>query len=213
MARELSEELGEAIADRVVRPFLAVYIGFPDPIYGWTGTGIISFADQEWTGLAGVAAIDTIGETTDGSATGFSVTLNAIPAEFAGHVYDQAVRGVPFEIYVGALDETFQQVVGAKLAWRGTLQSYKIIDGGETLTVIAGGESRMIDQRRPTIKRFTDEYQQRKYPGDKFFEYVPQLVEVPILWAKASQNSPLSNAGAGSLVDALIGGRLGGFHF
>ena len=83
MARELSEELGEAIADRVVRPFLAVYIGFPDPVYGWTGTGIINFADQEWTGLAGVAAIDTIGETTDGSATGFSGSVDCFSHQLA----------------------------------------------------------------------------------------------------------------------------------
>lgn len=197
MARELDEALAEALAERVVRPFLAVHIDFPDPVHGWTGGGEIAFNDAVWTGLEGIASIDPIGESTDGTATGFSVTLNRVPADFAGDLIDQSVRGVAFEIYVGALDEAMQTVIGTKLAWRGTLQSYKIIDSGDTLTVVAGGESRMIDQRRPAIKRFTDEYQQSKYPGDKFFEYVPQLVEVSILWAKADQASPLSG-GSGS---------------
>ncbi|MES2494643.1 MAG: hypothetical protein V4618_00885 [Pseudomonadota bacterium] len=209
MARDLESGLAEALAERVVRPFLAVHINFPDPIHGWTGTGEIAFNDAVWTGMAGIAAIDPIGESTDGSATGFSVTLNQIPSDLADYLVDQSQRGVAFEIYVGALDETMQTIIGVKLAWRGTLQSYKILDAGDTLTVTAAGESRMIDQRRPAIKRFTDAYQQAKYPGDKFFEYVPQLVDVPILWAKANQNSPLS--GGPSAFPGF--GGFGGFSF
>lgn len=49
----------------------------------------------------------------------------------------------------------------------------------------------MRDQRRPTIKRFTDWWQQRKFPGDLAFQYAARMVEVPILWAKARQDAVL----------------------
>ena len=104
---------------------------------------------------------------------------------------DQAVRGCAFELYVGALSPNFQEVIGFKKLWIGRLDKYDIVDGGDTLTVTAGGESRMRDQRRPTIKRFTDWWQQRKFPGDLAFQYVARMTEVPILWAKASQNAVL----------------------
>lgn len=70
----------------------------------------------------------------------------------------------------------------------GPAGAYEIVDGGDTLTVTAGGESRQIDQRRPSIKRFTNERQQRLHPGDRFFEYLPRMTEIPILWAKANQS-------------------------
>jgi len=198
--RPLPATLSAEIAKPVVRPFLAVHIAFPDPVWIWTGLGTIGFADAEWIGIggvdtegnpAGIGSIDTIGEGTDGSATGIKCTLVGIPPEYRDDLVDQAVRGVLFEIYVGALDETHQKVVAYKLLTKAKLDAYRIIDGGNDLSVEAIGESRMIDQRRPTIRRYTDAYQQAKYPGDRFFEYQGQMAEIPVLWGKASQDAVL----------------------
>lgn len=200
MSRDLPDALEDAIEAPVVRPFLALYIDLPDVLRVWTGTGTITFDDadavsQEWTGAGAVGAIDTIGESTDGSATGIKASLFNVPSEFRDDIADQAVRGVTFEVYVGALNETLQQVEAASLLWKGRLDEYKVTDAGTTITVEVTGESRGIDQRRPSIKRFTNEYHQRIHPGDKFFEYTPQMVEVQILWAAASQNSTASGGG------------------
>lgn len=194
----------------VVRPFLALRIELPDPVYVWTGSGTLIFDDADgntrsWLGAGGVGAIDTIGESTDGSATGVRATLLNVPSEFREDIADQAVRGVTFELYAGALNQTYQQVDASALIWKGRLDDYKITDAGDTITVEVVGESRAIDQRRPSIKRFTDEYQQRKYAGDKFFEYVPRMTEVPILWAAAEASS--AGVGAGS-----TGGSGGGYQ-
>lgn len=204
MSRDLPTDLSDAISQQVVRPFLAVRIEFPDPVYAWTGQGIITFDDSNgtsraWTGAGGVGAIDTIGEATDGSATGVKVSLFEVPAEFREDIADQAVRGALFEVYVGAIElgDDWHSVVATKLIWRGRLDDYRIIDVGTSITVEASGESRAIDQRRPAIKRFTNEYQQRKSPGDRFFEYVPQMQEVSILWAKAEEKAVATGAGAG----------------
>lgn len=190
MSRDLPTDLEDAIAEPVVRPFLAVRIELPDRVNAWTGRGSLVFNDADghsrtWIGAGDVAAIDTIGESTDGSATGIKVALNAIPSEFRDDIADQAVRGVTFEVYVGALNEAFQVVEAVQLIWKGRLDTYTVTDAGATLSVEITGESRGIDQRRPAIKRFTDEYQQRQHPGDKFFEYVPRMTEIPVLWADA----------------------------
>jgi len=174
-----------------LRPFLGLHIDLPDPVYAVTGNATIAYAGQEWTAVGGIGSINTIGEGTDGSATGVEASLYKIPSEFRDDVADQAVRGCAFELYVGALSPNFQEVIGFKKLWIGRLDKYDIVDGGDTLTVTAGGESRMRDQCRPTIKRFTDWWQQRKFPGDLAFQYVARMTEVPILWAKASQNAVL----------------------
>lgn len=210
MSRDIPAGLETAIERPVVRPFLALHIATPDPVYVWTGQGTISFEDgngalQEWIGAGGIGTIDEIAEESDGSATGVRATLLQVPAEFRDDIAAQAERGVAFELYIGALNQTFQQVDASHLIWKGRLDEYRIIDAGETISVQVTGESRAIDQKRPAIKRFTDEYQQRKHSGDKFFEYVPQMSEVPILWAKAEPKGVSVGAGSagGGFVNAV----------
>lgn len=196
MSRDLPAGLDAAIDRPVVRPFMALHIATPDPVYAWTGQGTLIFDDadgdpQEWIGAGGIGTIDEVGEGSDGSATGVRATLLQVPSEFREDIAQQATRGVAFEIYVGALNETMQQVEAAHLIWKGRLDEYRIIDAGSTISVQVTGESRAIDQKRPAIKRFTDEYQQRQHPGDKFFEYVPQMSEIPIIWNKAEPKGSL----------------------
>ncbi len=216
MSRDLPAALSAAIDAPIVRPFQAVRIELPDPVYAWTGAGTIIFNDADgdshsWLGVGNLAALESIGESTDGSASGMSAQLFKIPAEFATDIAAQAVRGGAFEIYVGTLNETYQVVEAVQLIWKGRLDEYKITDGGDTLSVQVSGESRAIDQRRPAIKRFTDEYQQRKFPGDKFFEYVPRMTEVTILWAQSTQNSTSDGSGWGAGGGGYSGGNIAKF--
>lgn len=207
MARDLPPELEDAIAEPVVRPFMAIHINLPDPVSVFTGVGTMYFDGKEWIGAGGIGAIDTIGEATDGSAIGVRATLYQVPSEFRDDVAAQAVKGVLLELWVGAFDENFQEVTAVKKIWTGRLDTYKIVDGGETLSVEVTGESRARDQTRPAIKRFTDEYQQRRHPGDFFFQFVSQMTEIPILWAKAEQQlSGGASSGAGGNMRDMAGG-------
>jgi hypothetical protein len=189
--RDLPPALADEIKKPELRPFLGLHIDLPDPVFAVTGNATIRYAGEEWTAIGGIGSIDTVGEGTDGAAVGVKATLFSVPSEFRDDVADQAVRGCLYELYVGALDEAYTDVIGFKQIWKGRLDSYDIADAGDTITVSAGGESRMRDQRRPAIKRFTDWWQQRKYPNDLAFEYVSRMVEVPILWAKAKQDAVL----------------------
>lgn len=214
MSRNLPDALAEAIAEPVVKPFLAVRIELPDPVYAWTGIGSITFDDsggisREWTGTGAMGAIDTVGESTDGSATGVRVSLFQVPSEFREDIAQQAVRGAAFEVYIGALQlgDDWHSILATKLIWRGRVDDYQITDAGTSIGVEITGESRAIDQRRPSIKRFTDECQQRKHPGDLFFQYVPQMVEIQILWDKAEIAPVATASGSGGSGGGGGGGR------
>jgi len=189
--RDLPPVLADEFDKRELRPFIGLHIDLPDPVFAVTGSHTIAYAGEEWTAIGGIGAIDTIGEGTDGSAVGVKATLYSVPSEFRDDIADQAVRGCLYELYVGALDPLYREVLGFKQMWKGRLDTYDITDGGETITVSVGGESRMRDQRRPSIKRFTDWWQQRRFPGDVAFQYAARMVEVPILWAKARQDAVL----------------------
>lgn len=202
MSRDLPPALETAVEEQVVRPFSILLIDLPDPVYVFSGIGELTFDDADgvertWIGAGQIGAIDTIGESTDGSATGIRATLFSVPSEFRDDIAQQAVRGVKFDYGIGVFNENFQTVEAVAWLHRYRLDQYKITDAGTTLSVEVSGESRSIDQRRPAIKRFTDEYQQRMHPGDLFFQYVPQMTEVSILWAKAEQQAAPIGGGSG----------------
>lgn len=203
MSRDIDPVLEAAVGEPVVRPFLGLHIDLPDPVRAFTGIGTMDIDGDLWIGAGGIGAVDTVGESTDGSATGIKAQLNKVPSELWQDVADQATKGALFEVYVGTFDETFQTVEAFQLLWKGRLDQYNIIDGGETLTVEVLGESRQRDQFRPAIKRFTDEYQQRAHPGDLFFQYVPKMVEVAVLWAKAEPKRTLGSSAGGSLLGSV----------
>jgi len=209
MARDLDAELLASLQGNPARPFMAVHIALPDPVYVWTGKGNIGFEGQTWTGAGGLGGIDGISEGSEGSSSGLRLTLYDVPGNFRDDIEDQATKGALVELYVGALDEGMQSVVGSKLLWKGRLDTYKISDGGDSLSIEINAESRMRDQRRPAVKRFTNEYQQRRHASDLFFEYVSQMAEVPILWAQGSQDST-GGSGGGSNGSGGGAGRVGG---
>jgi hypothetical protein len=89
VSRPIPTALETDIEAPVVRPFLALRIELPDPVYVWTGQGTIQFADADgvtrtWLGAGGLGALDTVGEATDGSATGIRATLFEVPGRLQG---------------------------------------------------------------------------------------------------------------------------------
>lgn len=186
MTRQMDPALSAEVQKPVLRPFFAVHIALDDPVSAWTGIGSLTFGGRTYEGTGALGSVGTIGEGTDGSAIGIQVTLSGIDPEFSDDILGQAYRGKIFELYVGALAEDWQSIVAQpKLIWRGHVDSVEVEDG-EQLAVAISAESRMRDQGRPRIRRFTNEEQQRRYPGDRFFEYLPQMVEISILWGRKS---------------------------
>jgi hypothetical protein len=74
------DSLSEAIAG-VISGTESMQKAF-DPVYAWSGSGTLIFDDADgtsrnWIGVGEFGAIDTIGESSDGSATGVRATLLA----------------------------------------------------------------------------------------------------------------------------------------
>ena len=186
--RDLPEALESEIAKAGLRPFVALHIDFPDPVRAFTGKGRFPYAGHEWQGIEGIGQISAIEQGIDGAAKGYRASLYKVPAEYEGDIADQAVRHCLFEIYLGVFDPRFSSVLALQRLWKGSLQGFEVVDSGADLSVTVTGETRSINQRRPAIKTFTDEWQQRKYAGDRVFEYAARMAEVPIVWAKAKQD-------------------------
>lgn len=187
MSRQLPSTLQGEIQAPALRPFFAVHIALPDPVCAWSGVGEITFDGKTFDGVGSLGGVSAIAEQADGTASGISLSLSGIDPSFTQYLIEQPYRGARVELYLGVLDQGFAQVTAWKRLsiWRlnaVSLAETASEDGEVAVTVTVECEGAFIDQTRARVRRFTDEEQQRRYPGDRFFEYMAAMQEVRLIW-------------------------------
>ena len=181
MSRDLGA-LGGEIVKPVFNPFYALAIGLPEAVRAWTGIGTLRFGGYDYDGTG---AFGSIGEGTDGSAIGMTATLSGISPDLVDDIFNQPYRGASFQLFIGATADDFKTISAEPvLLWRGKVDAVTVADG-EQLAVTITAESRMRDQGRPRVRRYTNQEQQQRHPGDRMFEYLPSLAEINMVWGKA----------------------------
>lgn len=74
-----------------------------------------------------------------------------------------------------------------------------IQDDGETCTIQAQYESRLVDLLKPRVRRYTDEDQKIDYPTDTGFSHVAALQDAVLIWGgPAAASAPLAQPNAGT---------------
>lgn len=188
--RGLSAGMVSAIAATVVRP--AIFYegefvdggGSPDFLRFWTGVGSIDWNGYTWTGGGRLLSISPLEETTDLKAVGFQVTLSGMPSSLIALALANVRQGKPGKLWLGLFDASDALIVDPYPLKRGRFDVAPIEDNGETCTISANYEDRLIDLERPRDRRYTHEDQQLDYPGDLGFEYVPSLQDMDIPWGR-----------------------------
>jgi hypothetical protein len=142
----------------------------------------IVHAGNIWTGLGHMGSIEPVRESAQSEATGLRFTLAGPIAAYLSLALQEQLQGDPVLLYVAFFDSNHQIIADPALEWSGRADSMSIQDGGENASISVSAESRFADFARPRIRRFSDADQQAAYPGDRFFEFLPQMVEKTLIW-------------------------------
>ena len=151
----------------------------------WSGIGEIEWNGETWVGTGGMGRISPIEETTDIRATGVNVQLVNINNEIVSIVLAEVKAGLPCKIWFGFLNDDGIIIADPAMAFVGRLDVPDVADFGSECNITLSYESRLRDLKRPRELRYTHESQQRLYPGDKGFEFVPSLQEWNGLWGRS----------------------------
>jgi hypothetical protein len=190
LGRDLTGPMLTAIGQTVVRPAIFYEGEFVDGseaqsfLRFWTGVGEIAWGGYTWIGGGKVLSISPLEETTDLKAVGFSVTLSGMPSALISLALSYARQGKPGKLWLGLFDSAGALLADPYPLRRGRFDIAPIEDNGETCTISAQYEDRLIDLERPRDRRYTHEDQQLDYPGDRGFEYVPSLQNMDITWGR-----------------------------
>lgn len=148
-----------------------------------------TFAGNVYLGAARCGAIEDLPESSDLSMSGIRLTLTGVDPAYVSLALAEPFQGRPCTVSIAALDSNYQILPDPVVPFKGRLDMMDI-DMGETATITVTVESRLTDWNRPAIRRYNHEDQTALFPTDKFFEYIPQMVEKPLLWGVPSPAVP-----------------------
>jgi len=209
--RNLTAGMLTAIADGTVRPalfFKGEYDSGGSPAYLrlWTGVGSITGPDgQTFTGGGQLLGISPIEESTGVQAVGFTVMLSGMPTALISIALASVRQGKAGTLWLGCFDSSGALIADPYEVDTGRFDIILIEDLGETCTIAAQYESRLIDLERSRDRRYTHEDQQIDYPGDNGFDNVASLQDMQILWGgPAAAASTIATPAAPVTLDTLV---------
>lgn len=184
MSRSLSSAVIDELNSAETQPFLLFQGEFNSgTVRAWSGIGDLSWNSQTWTGTGTLLTISAVQETAETSANGITTSLSGIPAELISLALAECSQGDAGYVYLGFIKNN-AIVSDPVLLFEGRLDIPSIEENGETATVSISYESRLIDLERPRESRYTNEDQQRAYPGDLGMEFVADLQDKNLTWGR-----------------------------
>jgi hypothetical protein len=200
MSRDLATATAAATSAAEVRPALFVFLDLDGgPVRIWSGVGDRILNSNTFTGLGTLAGVSPIEETTKVRAVGIRLTLSGIPSDVVSLALSEPYRGRPVTMWLALYDSAGALIGDAVQTFSGRIDTMSLEDTGETSMLSLSAESRLIDLERPRETRYTDEEQQRIFPGDTGLRYVAGLQEKELPWGVPWPTSSLNGGGNGEI--------------
>lgn len=168
------------------------------------GLGTYTWGGQDWIGVGSLGSVSQFEEGADISPYGITLTLSALDADVSGEALNQNYFMRPVSIYIGALSADDELLNDPLPIWSGHMDVMTVTAGAENDTITLKCESELAAFDRSSNLKYTDQAQQRFYPGDVFFNFLPKIEGAKIKWRDRD-----SDHIAG--VPNQLGGGRGGF--
>jgi hypothetical protein len=174
-----------ALEAPLLRPAIFVEGSFASGnVYLWSGRGTVTWNGQSWTGVGTLGSITPVEEGSTVEARGTTLTLSGLDVTLLGDALTDVRQGLPVTVWLALFDDTLTMVSNPVIAFQGRMDQPTISHDGSTATIQINCESRLVDLNTPAERRYTNEDQQRDYPGDRGLEFVNSIQEVTIYWGR-----------------------------
>lgn len=202
MSRGLAAANVTASIANHVRPILFVELQFGSgTVYLHNAVGSYVWGSQTWSGIGDLGAVSPIEEGDDLTPFAVRLTLSGISSSLLTTAQGVQIFNKRVRIYIGFIGEDGALVTTPDEIWSGAMQTMAITLG-ENNAITLTAESELIAHRFANGAMFTDEDQQKRYSGDKFFEFLAQMQDARIQWgpgATGGTNDVLQGRYTGAL--------------
>jgi hypothetical protein len=162
-----------------------------DPVYVWTGTrtyaslALPSESSHDYLGVGSLGFIDGLMESPD-TINGVTLQMAGIGNELLANALDQEYQGRTAKIWIAQLDADDVIIPNALLLFGGQMDVMTLVDGDGTGVISIQCESRDATLNKASESLYTDEEQQRVFPGDIGLSFVRELQGKTLTWGEKS---------------------------
>ncbi|WZL04061.1 tail protein [Escherichia phage KS_A3] len=176
-----SDTLLDAMEQTNVSLVLAAEIDFPSGVTRvHTGTGVVVINGQTFLGVGTLGDVGSVTEENSTSSSTMSMALSGLDMSLVGETLNEEVIGRNVVCYIAVMNDQ-GNVIAANILFEGFITDTALQAGQQNaLSYVISNVFERWSQGLPD--RYTDESQQRLYPGDRFFRYIAQMAERSIFW-------------------------------
>lgn len=145
--------------------------------------------DKVWNGntylgLGYFAGLQQAEETVELKASNFTAKLTGVPVTQIGLALNENVQGRVATVLVAAFDSGWN-IIGnpaQNVLVKGRMDVMKVAINAGSAEINVTIRNQLAAWDQANISRYTDDDQQLLFPGDKFFEFVPQMAQKELTW-------------------------------
>ena len=186
MPRPITPDVDAVLEGPRYRPVKLAEFEFSAPVRYWTGTDQITFNGHTFLAVGFLGKVSAVTETPEIRAVPIDFELSGMQPAIRSIILGEHYQGRACRLWEGFMANDGTLVPEPVLTFVGRMNAPEIVDSGTSVTIRLRAENRLIDLERPRIRRYTDRFQQSRYPGDLFFEFVEEMIEKRITWPDAS---------------------------
>ncbi len=160
----------------------------------WSGLAPISWDGETWTGTGHLGGVGPMESTEDFRSNGLQLSVQGLPVSVFADLDAMTAsdyKGRRARFVIALMDSKFQTVIHAiqRHFFIDTLDYAIEPDIGCIITAALEVETRRAS--RIKVRRYTPQDQEKEFPGDKSFEFVPYINSgVDVKWGKGGSFFP-----------------------
>lgn len=182
-----ADQLDTLSASTVRLDLLAKFDFTSDTIRVWNGHTDLVSGGHTWQPLHGAATIDGLAMPTGTTSEQVTFEVNGLPDQ-AVDFLSSAIAETPevdqqlVTVFIQLFGDDWQPIGSPIGIWWGFCQPPRVSrsqmhDGsGAIQSISLTAENAFFNRSRPPYGRYTDRDQQKRSPGDKFFQFTPSLL-------------------------------------
>ena len=161
-----------------------------------TGGGTLSINSENYEGAGTLLAISDIEDSKELKSAGVTFQLSGMDATVLGFALSENYQNRPITLFMAFTSGGTNNVDGFMTLYSGRMMQADITDSSSGATITLQTENRLIDLRRPSNIRYTNESQQYLYSGDTSLDQIAQDTQMQLFWGRRGEGGGGSSMGA-----------------
>lgn len=145
----------------------------------------ITYNGQTYIGFGNLGKVSELKENSNLDGADYSVELSGVNRALMQALLNENYLGRTAKCLLVLLDENDSVLYEPLVYFKGKMDLLEC-EHGSTGAITVSIRDNLADWARPRLERYTDQDQQRRYPGDRGFEYVTVIADKEIVWPASS---------------------------